>query len=197
MARTADEYRNHLQALLPPGQAFPRDAGTHLADLLDGMAQELARIDGRAEHLIAEANPQQSIELLVDWERVAGLPDNCAGTISDTIQGRRAALTAKLAGSGGQSRAYFIELAAALGYTVTIEEYRPFRAGMSTAGGVLTNGGWVFTWTVHAPAVTVSSFAAGSASAGESLREWGNDDLECKINQLKPAHTIALFSYGA
>lgn len=193
--RSADEYRSHLQALLPPGQAFPRDAGGRMDDLLAGMAAELARVDARGEQLIAEANPSQTSELLPDWERVAGLPDSCAGTLEETIQGRRAALLGKIRSAGGQSRDYFISLAASLGYSVAIEEFRPFRVG-STAGGSLTNGAWLYTWRMRSPATTATHFAAGLSVAGEPLAAWGNDSLECKINQLKPAHTFALFAYG-
>lgn len=196
MARTAAEYREQLEALLPPGQAFPRERGTTLETLLDGMAQELARIDERGEELIVEANPRTTSELLSDWERVAGLPDKCSGTLETTLQGRRQVLLSKLAGTGGQSVAYFIGVAASLGYEVTIEEFRPFRAGMSVAGDSLTNGDWVFTWRVRAPEVTIITFRAGLSVAGEALRTWGNDTLECKINQLKPAHSLALFAYG-
>lgn len=196
MARTADEYREQLLALLPPGQAFPRETGTTLDALLDGMSQELARVDGRGDALIIDANPLTASELLSDWERVAGLPDKCAGTLEETTQGRRNSLVAKLASTGGQSVAYFIGVAAALGYEVTIEEFRPFRAGMSAAGDPLTNGDWRFTWRVHAPEETIIPFRAGRSAAGEALRTWGNDTLECKINSLKPAHTLALFAYG-
>lgn len=195
MARTASDYQEQLAALLPPGQAFPREAGGSLADLLAGMAEEWARVDARAEQLIIDANPLASAELLPDWERVTALPDNCAGVLADTLQGRRAALLTKLASTGVQSAAYFVEVAAALGYAVTIEEFRPFRAGLSVAGDALTNGDWVFTWRVNAPAVTVTPFRAGRSGAGEALAAWGNDTLECKINQLKPAHTVAQFAY--
>jgi uncharacterized protein YmfQ (DUF2313 family) len=160
------------------------------------MSIELARVDGRGEALPGEANPADTNELLVDWERVAGLPDKCAGVLEETLQGRRNALLTKLSSTGGQSAAYFIELAASLGYTVTIEQFRPFRVGMSRAGDSLTNGAWVFTWLIRAPEVTVTSFRVGRSAVGERLRTWGNDTLECKINQLKPAHTIALFAYG-
>lgn len=194
---TADEYREQLKALLPPGQAFPRDPGTTLHNLLDGMAIELGRLDGRAAELPIEVNPASANELLGDWERVAALPDKCSGVLEETLQGRRTALITKLSSTGGQSAAYFIELAAALGYTVTIEEFRPFRAGWSAAGDALTNGPWVFTWRVRAPEVSSIYFRAGQSRAGERLRAWGNDTLECKLNQLKPAHTIALFAYGA
>jgi len=193
---TAADYLEQLKSLLPPGQAFPREAGTTLHDLLDGMSIELARVDLRGETLPAEANPATTNELLSDWERVAGLPDKCSGVLEETIQGRKNALIAKLTSTGGQSPAYFIDLAAALGYTVTIEEFRPFRAGRSRAGDALTNGPWAFTWLIRAPETTAITFRAGASAAGERLRTWGNDTLECKINQLKPAHTIALFAYG-
>lgn len=193
---TAADYLEQLKTLLPPGQAFPREAGTTLHDLLDGMSIELSRVDGRGEVLPNEANPATTSEMLSDWERVAGLPDKCSGVLEETLQGRRNALLTKLTSTGGQSAAYFIELAASLGYTVTIEVFRPFRAGWSAAGDALTNGPWAFTWLIRAPEVSVTEFRAGLSAAGERLRTWGNDTLECKINQLKPAHTIALFAYG-
>lgn len=193
---TAAEYREQLKSLLPPGKAFPRDPGTTLHDLLDGMSVELARVDGRASGLPQEANPASSAEMLSDWERVAGLPDKCAGTLEETLQGRRSALLAKLTSTGGQSTEYFIQIAASLGYTVTIEVFRPFRVGRSRAGDSLTNGPWAFTWLVRAPEVSATSFRVGQSAVGERLRTWGNDTLECKLNQLKPAHTIALFAYG-
>lgn len=193
---TAAEYREQLKALLPPGQAFPRDPGTTLHDLLDGMSIELARVDDRASALPLEVNPNTTLELLPDWERVAGLPDKCSGTIEETLQGRRNALLAKLTSTGGQSADYFIQLAASLGYTVTIEVFRAFRAGRSVAGEVLSNGDWAFAWRIHAPDVTVIPFRAGLSVAGERLRVWGSDTLECKIRQLAPAHTIPIFAYG-
>ena len=193
---TAADYLEQLKMLLPPGQAFPRESGTTLHSLLDGMSIELARVDGRGEALPLEANPSTTSEMLSDWERVAGLPDKCSGVLEETLQGRKNALLAKLSSTGGQSAGYFIELAGVLGYTVTIEEYLPFRAGRSRAGDALTNGDWVFTWLIRAAETSVISFRAGVSAAGERLRTWGNDTLECKINQLKPAHTIALFAYG-
>lgn len=196
MAYTADHYREQLKALLPPGRAFPRERGTTLDGLLDALAQELARIDARADRLVTEAVPLTTAELLTDWERVAGLPDNCSSLLAETLQGRRADLVSKLVSRGGQSPAYFISLAAALGYEVTIEEFRPFRAGMSAAGDELTNGDWVFSWRVRAPEVTVIRFRAGQSAAGEPLAKWGNAALECRISHNKPAHTIVLFAYS-
>jgi uncharacterized protein YmfQ (DUF2313 family) len=193
---TAAEYREQLKALLPPGQAFPRDPGTSLHDLLDGMSLELARVDGRGSALPLEANPTTTNELLGDWERVAGLPDKCSGSLEETMQGRRNALLSKLESTGGQSVQYFTELAQSLGYAVAIDEFRPFRVGSSVAGDALTNGLWAFAWYIQAPEASPVDFRVGQSAVGEPLRAWGNDTLECKITQLKPAHTIPIFAYG-
>lgn len=197
MAHSVEEYSELLKKLLPPGSAFPREVGTNLEKILLGCAAELSRVEARADALAIEVNPALTSELLSDWERVAGLPDKCAGTLETTMQGRRNALLAKLTSTGGQSIAYFISVAKSLGYEITITEFRPFRAGMSKAGDPLTNGDWVYAWRINAPETTIIEFKAGLSAAGEALRTWGNDTLECKINQLKPAHTIVLFGYGA
>ena len=197
MALTAADYLAQLQALLPQGFAWPRQADAALTKLLLAWADEMARIDGRAADLVEEADPRTTAELLADWERVAGLPDPCVAAlgINQTTAQRRAALVAKLTTIGGQSAAYYIALAASLGYTITVTEFSPFQAG-SAAGDALTNDGWQFVWQVNAPEASIVEFAAGRSSAGEPLRSWGNELLECVINRLKPAHTYVLFAYG-
>jgi uncharacterized protein YmfQ (DUF2313 family) len=193
----ATDYLAQLQALLPQGQAWPRDADAALTQLLHAWADELARVDGRAADLVEEADPRTTAELLADWERVAGLPDPCVEALagSQTTAQRRAGLAAKLTTIGGQSAAYYIALAASLGYVVSVTEFRPFTAG-SSAGDALTNGDWIFAWQVNAPQDTIVEFAAGRSCAGEPLRAWGNELLECAISRLKPAHTHVLFAYG-
>ena len=195
---TATDYLRQLQALLPPGAAWPRDDDAALSRLLAAAADELARIDRRAEQLIDEADPRTTAEMLADWERVAGLPDPCVAASGEaqSVPQRHAALVARLAALGGQAAAYFIALAASLGYAITIEEFRPFRAGASRAGDALTNGDWSFTWRVYAPPTTPVTFRAGQSAAGDALRSWSNVALECVLNRFKPAHTNLLFAYG-
>lgn len=82
--------------------------------------QSADRVSGGITPLFAQA-------LLADWERVTGLSPG----EHDTYQQRLAAVLAKLAETGGLSRAYFIRLAANLGYTITIEEPDVFRAGVN------------------------------------------------------------------
>lgn len=197
MAVSGEDYGRQLGQLLPPGAAWTSEPDSNLQRLLRAFGESLARAHRRADDLDREIDPAQIHEILERWEAVLGLPDNCSGALESTLQGRRNAVVAKLFATGGQSVEFFQGVGLALGFDVTISEFRPFRAGMSAAGDPLTNGDWVYTWRVNAPETTVIPFRSGQSVAGEPLQAWGNDTLECKINQLKPAQTRALFGYGA
>ncbi len=191
---TAEEYFRQLQGLLPPGEAWPRDEDTTLGRLLRAMAVELARVDARSNDLIQEADPRTTTALLPEWERVTGLPDDCVGP-GTTLQERRAMLVRKLTSIGGQSRAFFIDTAAALGFDISITEFRPFRVGRSAADDALCGHDWIFAWRVEGPETTIVHFRTGQSTVGEPLRSWGNTLLECVMTRLKPAHTIVQFAY--
>lgn len=195
MGMTSSDYLAQLQALLPQGFAWPRQADAALTKLLLAWADELARIDGRAADLIEEADPRTTAELLVDWERVAGLPDPCVAALAGTqaTMQRRATLVAKLTTIGGQSAAYYIALAARLGYTITITEHKTFTV-RSKVNDPLNDLPWRFVFTVNAPLDTVRRFTVRSAVT-DPLAAWGNELLECVISRLKPAHTHVLFAY--
>jgi uncharacterized protein YmfQ (DUF2313 family) len=185
-----------LQALLPPGAAWTRETGATLTRLLEGLAEELARIDARCADLLREADPRTTAELISEWERITGLPDPCTGPY-DTLQERRSAIVSQLTDAGGQSPAYFIALALTLGYTITVEDgFQPFRVGLNSVGDALNGADWAYVWRVNAPETTVRTFAVGQSTVGEQLRTWGNELLECVLTRRKPAHTHILFSYG-
>lgn len=198
MIGTAPDYRDQLVALLPPGLAWPRDADSTLVALLGGPAEELARVDARADALFDEADPRTVLELLVDWERVAGLPDPCSGAPTE-IGERQVALTNKIAQRGGQSIVFFIELAARLGYYAEIVEFTSCDAGFA-AGAPCNGENWRHAWEVRTFVGSdeyrsgLSEFVAGS-SAGDRLIGFGSLDLECLINRARPAHSQVIFSY--
>lgn len=193
MGMTAAQYLSQLQALLPRGGAWPREPDATLTRLLQALADELARVDGRAQVLIEEEDPRTTYEMLSDWERAFGLPETCAGA-GETTQQRRNALVAKVTGIGGQSRQYFIDLAEQLGYEITITEFDPFTVG-DTVDDEIYGELWQFAWQVNAPQESITPFLATS-SVDDPLGAWGNEQLECAINRLKPAHTTALFAYS-
>lgn len=192
---TAAEYLANLQALLPQGFAWPRQADAALTKLLLAWADELARIDGRAADLVEEADPRTTAELLADWERVAGLPDPCVEALAgtQTTAQRRAALVAKLTTIGGQSAAYYIALAASLGYTISVTEF-DLHDVEDNVEHPLYGTPWQFAWQVNAAEDNIGRLAV-TDTVEDPLAWWGNELLECVIERLKPAHTHVLFAY--
>lgn len=191
----APEFRAALQALLPQGAAWPRDPDALLTEVLDAMAERLAAVQARIVTVLeAESFPPATAELLADWERAFGLPDLCADPADGTAP-RRAALVARVIEQGGQSRAYFIAYAAALGFAITITEFTPARIGEATIGTPIYDDAWAHAWRVNAPATTVIESRISLSAIGDPLRDWGNDRLECALSHLKPAHTALIFAY--
>lgn len=194
MSRSADAYLAQLMALLPPGGAWPTDPGSVLGRVLSVSAGQLARLDARGNELLAEADPRAAIELLAEWEADTGQPDPCAGPAL-SLDGRRQRVVATLTGRpGGQSRAFFIGLAARYGFTVSITEFEPHTCEASCERPV-NDEGWRFTWRVNAAAVPILDLTCES-DCETPLRDWGNAILECVIRRAAPAHTTVLFGYG-
>ena len=190
------DFLQFIQSLLPRGAAWTRDDGSVSAQLAQGVA------DAAFSHHVAtldlsevESDPTRTVELLVDWENDYGLPDPCT-PLNPTFDQRRRALLAKIRSHGGQSPVYFIGVAAALGYTITITEYRPFRFGVSHFGDPLMGPGWQFVWTVNAPTLTVHLFHFGVSAFGEPFWTVDNTELECRLRAIAPAHTILNFVYS-
>lgn len=192
---TVEQYVALLQNLFPTGAAWSTEKTSTVDRLRQGLADELGRLDGRSEVFLQETDPRQATELLPEWERVTGLPDDCVVSVG-LLQARRDAVAARLSQLGGQSRAYFISLAQQVGFNVTITEFFPFQVGRSVSGDSLSNGDWIYAWRVNAPSETVRFFTVGGGVVGDPLAAWGNTLLECTINRVKPAHTVLQFGYG-
>lgn len=195
MAMTATDYLSQLQALLPRGLAWARSQSSTLALLLLAWADEFARVDSRCDDLIDQADPRTTTELLAEWERVAGLPDPCV-TIEQTIEQRQSALTSKLTMIGGQSRAYFIAIAEALGYVgATIDEFLMMTCE-DDCNAFLNGYDDLFAWQLNLPALTGGVFYMDCISdCNSALSSWGDEAVECRINKYKPAHTSVTFTY--
>src|SRR5262245_29454973 len=128
--RSGDDYFIALAALLPTGPAWPRSLDSVLMKTMRGLAQIFGYVDRRAADLLeVESDPTKTSELLPDWERNWGLPDICFGTAL-SIDQRRRLLIMKMTLLGGQSRQWFIDFAAWLGFKITISEYSPFTCGI-------------------------------------------------------------------
>jgi uncharacterized protein YmfQ (DUF2313 family) len=133
--RSGSDYTEAFLSMLPQGQAWPKHTpGSVLVQGVTGLCDYWGFVDGRAADLLEiESDPRQTVELLPDWERNWGLPDPCYAE-PQTIGQRQLALVMRMTMQGAQSREFFIGIAAMLGYSITITEYRTFVVGIDRVG---------------------------------------------------------------
>lgn len=194
--RTPPDVRDGMLALLPPGWATPREAGSRLGRLLSAPARRVAAVEAEAADLAMEIDPRTATNLLADFERLLG-PDPCDPGAALTLGERRVLAHGRLTAGGGQSRAFFIAIAAARGVAVTIEEFRPFTTGAARTGRRLATRSCRFFWRVRLGPTRLVNFRIGASSTGQSLGAIEASAVECPIRRLAPAHTTPLFAYGA
>jgi uncharacterized protein YmfQ (DUF2313 family) len=195
--RTADDYHKQLRLLLPPGPAWDRELNLGLDSLLRVAAELLGQEDLRASDLLAESDPATLRELVVDWERVMQLPDACMGE-SPTFDDRQLAVRRRMIEVGGQSPAYFVELAISRGYPhARVIEHRAPRFGRSRFGAAHF-GTWVaqFMWTLDTGPRRRLGRRFGVTHWGE---RWGGNPssaLVCVVRRAAPAHAVEFIKYG-
>ena len=195
MARTAHQVLQGLLALLPSGWAWPDRTDSSLAAMLLPLADAIASYEAAGEAMLIEVSPGDATRLLPDYQRVLG-GDACGrDALALSLAGQRTLAAQRWTARGGQSIAYFIGLAAAMGVAITITEVRSFRAGRSRAGQRCTPASEAFTWIVTLPATHVVKFRAGASVAGERLGAFAASLVECLIRHQAPAHTTPVFSY--
>lgn len=193
MARSATDYLRLLQSLLPRGRAWRFKSGSSFTQFLQASADELARIDARSFDLLNEADPRITDELLTDWEKEYDLPDDCF-LADKSITERRQDIFSKLITVGQQYRQYFIDIAAALGYTITITEFTPFWMAIGAMGDSIGEQTNLFWWRINIIDSGSSSGAFNNEfGKGFNVFDLSFDNLECLFNKLKPAHTRLLF----
>lgn len=193
---TPGDYRAQLQALLPGGPAWTREPDAVLTAMMDAMAQELARLDLRAHQLLEETDPRTAYALLDQWESVLGLPDPCTQSATG-LTARRQACWRKLAYQSGQTPAFYVSLAGAIGFDVEIHEFDPQVDDYdATLADEVAAGLWRYIWRVHVLNAGVFNYFVAGDTAGMSLLEGEPAlDIECIIRAAAPAHTHVIFSY--
>jgi uncharacterized protein YmfQ (DUF2313 family) len=209
--RGGKEYLRAFLNLLPLGIAWPRKRDSVLVKTSRGLTNIWGFVDSRAADLLErESDPRITIELLPDWEESWGLPDPCFPSAT-SIAERQKMLVLYMTWLGGQSRKYFTDLMAWLGYTIEIKEFAPFMAGVSRVGdtrNMYDQTGlfrWYigppeqrFYWSVHVGQVALTWFRAASGQAGVDphLKFGVPEELECLLNRWKPAHTELVMDFS-
>ena len=195
------EYEEMLRQLLPPGPAFPRgDYESMMAMLLEVFALELSRIDSRVDALVWEDDPRVSVECFREWLEEWGLPDVCSNLLNNlTDSVLRQLLLFRITVPGGQSKKFFVELAARFGYEIQIDELRPYTVQSEVMDAMWSTAA-AYTWRVNvlsgaAAENTTASMHTVIGGADEPLAWWGDMLLECLIERYKPAQTEVVYGY--
>lgn len=194
--RTAEQYQAQLRSLLPSGPAWDPERVPELDEVLEGIAQELARLDARAADLLNEMDPAGVSELVSDWERVMNLPDPCLGD-TPLYDDRRLAVRRRLLAVGSQTAAYFVSIARSQGYpNATVTEHRAPRMGLSRFG-LAHFGTWQvqFMWTLNTGGRLSLGRRFGASYWGERFGMSPGSALECLIHRSAPAHARVHINY--
>jgi uncharacterized protein YmfQ (DUF2313 family) len=194
--RSAFEYVGQLRSLLPSGPAWDPEQVPELAWVLQGVSQELARIDASAVDLQNEMDPANVSELVSSWENVMNLPDACLG-LTPLFEDRRLAVRRRLLAVGSQCAAYFVEIARSQGYpNASITEQITPRMGRSRFGQAHF-GTWQanFMWTLNTGGRLQLGRRFGASYWGEHFGRNPGSALECLIHRSTPAHTQVYINY--
>jgi uncharacterized protein YmfQ (DUF2313 family) len=191
----ADDYTRQLEQLLPFGPAWPREGDSPTARAFPPVGTAMSTLHARLNQLIEEADARTTSELLVDFERVVGLPDPCLDPPTSTAE-RRRRVVQRLTYQGGQSAAFFSSFLEALGYPgITVTEFKPMKCN-SKCNANLNQGGWRYGWRVSVPVTANKKVMTVRGRCNDPLATWGNPGLECLLAIHKPAHTRLFVAYG-
>ena len=188
-----DDFVQMFQGLKPYGAVWPRDLDIVNYQVDAALMPTYVRSWQSITGLIVDAFPKTTLHLLPEWEASLGLPDPCLGPTASIAQ-RQQRVVVALTMLGGQSAAYMIAVAAALGYSITITTFKPAVYGDSY-GRDYAGTPWAYTWRVTVAALVRAYATYGSSYYGDYYSSWGSYVLECVLNNIKPAHTILQFAY--
>jgi uncharacterized protein YmfQ (DUF2313 family) len=180
---SAADYLAALQALMPRGVAWPRDAGALQTMVLAGLVKSYETQNQRANNLLVDAFPASAVELLPEWESTLGLPSAAAGPNPSTLA-RQTLVIARLVGSLGVSVANLQQYAALLGYQVTLTKLAPFRCGQSCCGQVLGGVERLFGLIVSASNNAQTPFGA-----------YGPAVLKDEMQRVAPPYSFLTFNF--
>ncbi|SXF43156.1 Uncharacterized protein conserved in bacteria (DUF2313) [Klebsiella variicola] len=193
---SVDDYTQALLALMPTGLAWTRDVKSAQRAMLRALGNSFSRSDSDSQALLNGGFPSTALMMLSEWESALGLPDDCVIGEIGSISERQRAVVSKLISTGGLNRNYYINVAAALGYQITINHFRPAMCGMSVCDEPINGEEWPFTWQINVPNSSVRYSYSGTTFCGDALASWGNKQLECSISKIAPSHINIIFAYG-
>lgn len=176
--RTAEQIRTEwLEQLFPPGWVWARRPDSNLASLIWPFAVSIAAVEADIAAMANEINPSNSTLLLEDYEAVLGNDPCGKDPALMSLAERQAFDNDRWIGNAGVSWAFFEDLAAKSGVSISIEEPEPPVCGVARCGAARC-GTWKlrFVWVVTLPD--------------------RNTGLECPFMRNNPPDLTLIFKYA-
>ena len=107
---------------LPKGKVWSSgfDQDSNIGKLIKGLSIEFYRLEVLTKKISDETDVSKTDELLTDWEKSVGIPDNCFDT-TPSIEDRREQVRQKLSNFGGVQKAEdFVRVAELFGFDVDV-----------------------------------------------------------------------------
>ncbi len=194
--RSPAQVRIELLQLLPDGFAWPNgDPDTYVAARLLPVANEWSLVEQSMEAFENELDPGTAQYLLPDYLRVLG-PDPWGRDELPLSSAQRSILAhqrwvdAPIICAG-----YFIQSAAELGITISIEEFPLPVCGEAVCGDVLMPSPQHCVFKVTLPTDDSWEAICGSTACGDRLGGFTPSVLETFIADKAPLFTRPVFSY--
>jgi len=200
LAHSLEENASTLAAYLPNDKLFAAKNldGTNLRKLLKGLGGELTRVDQIFQSVWDGTNILETTDpnYMAAWEGAVGIPNTYfTETTSLTIEERRQQVLIQLRSLGVLTEQDFIDLAALLGITITIEHAIDYATFPMIFPIILLDRASQarFIMIVNAPAslnpfIFPMTFPITFSSTESNI-------LETLFNILKPANTQIIFNY--
>jgi len=114
IANSSETNTQTLADYLPGGFLFQAKniEGSNLRNLLSAFSQELTRVEQKLQEIADEHYVADTFNLLAEWERFVGIPDECFKVENQTVEFRRKQVIAKLALMNVTTNSDFVVLAA-------------------------------------------------------------------------------------
>lgn len=181
---TQAQQADSLAQYMPDDCTFEAkyEEGTNLRKILKVFANQLISFDQYLNKFTNEMSPECANDLLKEWERMLGIPDDCFDT-SGTLEERRRNLLIKFAKMNVQTVDDFEALGAAFGLVVTVTpgyDYEQLNPG-TFVDDTEARFGIVIEFVSDNSFPYTFPFTFGSLIQGL---------LECVFNKVKPANCI-------
>ena len=183
---------------LPPGAIFRYDKDRNLEKFLSAFDTSLEAIKTFSTDMIADLDPRTTTNYVNEWGRLLDIQAELDAL--GTISAKRALIVSKLTVDEIKTQQYFIDKAAALGYTIEFKWYGSFRAGKWRAGQPVMSGEYA-DYTILISVTTTDNAAqielprAGVWRAGQIYSPHGIAELEIAILEDFPIGLNLLFEY--